>query len=184
MRVNGLVISYENGMNIFTRGSMMTKYPVGDLLCRIFQGETLDNITRILRNCINYCPMKDNILTQDEIEAAEHYILEALLYDDFIPAQRLAQGSFVRCMERCRALDSKTATRFLYEERARAAMNYMLEKLEKLENKDAILNAGYKIVDDLLKNSNLNDSEKLMAIELAMAKLNYELYHISGDENA
>ncbi len=63
-------------------------------------------------------------------------------------------------------------------------MNYMLEKLEKLENKDAILNAGYKIVDDLLKNSNLNDSEKLMAIELAMAKLNYELYHISGDENA
>lgn len=60
----------------------------------------------------------------------------------------------------------------------------MLEKLEKLENKDAILNAGYKIVDDLLKNSNLNDSEKLMAIELAMAKLNYELYHISGDENA
>ena len=63
-------------------------------------------------------------------------------------------------------------------------MNYMLENLEKLENKDAILNAGYKIVDDLLKNSNLNDSEKLMAIELAMAKLNYELYHISGDENA
>lgn len=63
-------------------------------------------------------------------------------------------------------------------------MNYMLEKLEKLENKDAILNAGYKIVDELLKNSNLNDSEKLMAIELAMAKLNYELYHISGDENA
>lgn len=63
-------------------------------------------------------------------------------------------------------------------------MNYMLEKLEKLENKNAILNAGYKIVDDLLKNSNLNDSEKLMAIELAMAKLNYELYHISGDENA
>ena len=127
MRVNGLIISYENGMNIFTRGSMMTKYPVGDLLCRIFQGETLDNITRILRNCINYCPMKDNILTQDEIEAAEHYILEALLYDDFIPAQRLAQGSFVRCMERCRALDSKTATRFLYEERVRAAMNDMLE---------------------------------------------------------
>lgn len=63
-------------------------------------------------------------------------------------------------------------------------MNYMLEKLEKLENKDVILNAGYKIVDELLKNSNLNDSEKLMAIELAMAKLNYELYHISGDENA
>ena len=67
MRVSGLIISYKNGMNVLT-GTSVTEYPVGDLLCRVFQGETLDNITRILRNCINACPMRDNFLTQDEIE--------------------------------------------------------------------------------------------------------------------
>ena len=125
MRVSGLIISYENGVNVLA-GAAMAEYPVGDLLCRIFQGETLDNITRILRNCINACPMRDKPLTQDEIEDAEHYILQALLYDDFIPAQRLAQGSFIRRMESYRALDSSTAGKFLYQERNRAAESDML----------------------------------------------------------
>ena len=34
-------------------------YPVGDLLCRIFQGETLYNISRIVRNCVSVYPMRD-----------------------------------------------------------------------------------------------------------------------------
>lgn len=127
MRVSGLIISYKNGMNILT-GNSVTEYPVGDLLCRIFQGKTLDNITRILRNCINACPMRDNLLTQDEIEDAEHYIIQALLYDDFKPAQQLAQGSFIRCMECYRALDSRTAGQLLYQERARADESDMLFK--------------------------------------------------------
>lgn len=127
MRVSGLIISYKDGMNVLT-GTPVTEYPVGDLLCRIFQGETLDNITRILQNCINACPMRDNSLTQDEIEDAEHYILQVLLYDDFKPAQRLAQGSFIRCMECYRALDSLTAGQFLYQERTRAAESDMLFK--------------------------------------------------------
>ena len=38
------------------------------------------------------------------------------------------------------------------------------------------------IVDLLKNNEKLNDSEKLMAIELAVCKLNYELYNISGDQ--
>lgn len=125
MRVSGLIISYENGINVLA-GMPTTEYPVGELLCRFFQGETLDNITRILRNCINACPMHDKPLTQDEIEEAEHYILQALLYDDFIPAQRLAQGSFIRCMECYRALDSSTAGQLLYQERVRAAESDML----------------------------------------------------------
>ena len=127
MRVSGLIISYKNGMNVLT-GNSVTEYPVGDLLCRIFQGKTLDNITRILRNCINACPMRDNLLTQDEIEDAEHYIIQALLYDDFKPAQQLAQGSFIRCMECYRALDSRTAGQLLYQERARADESDMLFK--------------------------------------------------------
>ena len=65
-------------------------------------------------------------------------------------------------------------------------MNYMLDKIELLENKEAILNGAEEIINSLLENEKLDKSEKLMTIELAMAKLNYELYNISGDseENA
>lgn len=65
-------------------------------------------------------------------------------------------------------------------------MNYMLDRINVLENKDAILNGADEIVTSLLDNEKLDKSEKLMTIELAMAKLNYELYNISGDseENA
>ena len=59
-------------------------------------------------------------------------------------------------------------------------MNYMLDKINILENKDAILNGADEIVTSLLDNEKLDKSEKLMTIELAMAKLNYgsELYQI------
>ena len=60
-------------------------------------------------------------------------------------------------------------------------MNYMLDKINLLENKDSIINSAEKIVEMLKNDKNLNDSEKLMAIELAVAKLNYDLYNISGD---
>lgn len=60
-------------------------------------------------------------------------------------------------------------------------MNYMLDKIELLENKEAILNGAEEIVNRLLENEKLDKSEKLMTIELAMAKLNYKLYNISGD---
>ena len=62
-------------------------------------------------------------------------------------------------------------------------MNYMLEKIEVLENKEAILQGAEDIVSSLLENEKLDKSEKLMTIELAMAKLNYQLYNISGDNN-
>lgn len=60
-------------------------------------------------------------------------------------------------------------------------MNYMLDKINILENKDAILSGAEQIVNELMMNEKLDKSEKLMTIELAMAKLNYELYNISGD---
>ncbi len=61
-------------------------------------------------------------------------------------------------------------------------MNYMMDKINLLENKAAIIEGAEEIVKLLLKNEKLDDSEKLMTIELALAKINYELYHISGDE--
>ena len=60
-------------------------------------------------------------------------------------------------------------------------MNYMLDKINLLENKESTIEPADKIVEMLSKNKELNDSERLMAIELAVAKLNYELYNISGD---
>lgn len=60
-------------------------------------------------------------------------------------------------------------------------MNYMLDKIKLLDNKNEIINFADKIVELLKTNDKLDDSEKLMTIELAVAKLNYELYNISGD---
>jgi len=60
-------------------------------------------------------------------------------------------------------------------------MNYMLDKINLLKNKDEIINSANDIVKLLKNNSNLDESEKLMTIELAVAKLNYDLYGISGD---
>lgn len=57
----------------------------------------------------------------------------------------------------------------------------MLDKINLLENKDEIINTAKEIVKKLEENKNLDDSEKLMTIELAVAQLNYDLYHISGD---
>lgn len=63
-------------------------------------------------------------------------------------------------------------------------MNYMLDKINLLTNKDEIINSAEKVVKELIDNQKLDNSEKLMTIELAIAKLNYILYNISGDENA
>lgn len=60
-------------------------------------------------------------------------------------------------------------------------MNYMLDKINLLDNKDEIIGMAEKIVGMLKEDKKLNDSEKLMAIELAVCKINYELYNISGD---
>ncbi len=60
-------------------------------------------------------------------------------------------------------------------------MNYMYDRLELLANKQAIYNSADAIFDILINDENLDDSERLMAIELAMAKVNYKLYNISGD---
>ena len=60
-------------------------------------------------------------------------------------------------------------------------MKYMMDKINLLENKNAIIEGAEEIVKLLLKSEKLDDSEKLMTIELAVSKLNYELYHISGD---
>ena len=64
-------------------------------------------------------------------------------------------------------------------------MNYMLDMLDKinvLENKEAILQGAEEIVNSLLENEKLDKSEKLMTIELAMTQLNYKLYNVNKEE--
>ena len=125
--MNGLIISYDGGINhvLTSQYEKYSSYPVGNLMCLIFQGEILDDISRILYNCINVCPMNKDALTQDSIEEAEHYVLSALLYDDFYPAQRIAQGSFIRVIERYRILDSQRMLGLLQEERCRLSEENM-----------------------------------------------------------
>ena len=60
-------------------------------------------------------------------------------------------------------------------------MNYMLDKINLLPKKDEIIGCANQIVMLLKENQNLDNSEKLMTIELAVAQLNYDLYHISVD---
>ncbi len=61
-------------------------------------------------------------------------------------------------------------------------LNYMLDKINLLENKDYIIGEADKVVEMLKNDQSLDNSEKLLVIELAVAKLNYDLYHISGDQ--
>ena len=62
-------------------------------------------------------------------------------------------------------------------------MDYMFDKINVLENKDNIINTANEIVKILKENKNLNDSEKLMTIELAEALLNHDLYKIGKKSN-
>lgn len=60
-------------------------------------------------------------------------------------------------------------------------MKYMMDKINVYEKKNEVIDSAKKIVELLESDDRLNDSEKLMAIELAMALLNHDLYNISGD---
>lgn len=60
-------------------------------------------------------------------------------------------------------------------------MNYMMDKINLHKNKDEIIKVADEIVKLLEEDDNLDDSERLMTIELAVARINYDLYHISGD---
>ena len=62
-------------------------------------------------------------------------------------------------------------------------MKYMLDKVEVHENKEEIIKTSNAIIKCLKDNKNLNESEMLMTIELALAQLNYDLYKISGDND-
>ena len=115
MKVPGLMITYSGGV---TRVDLPwlhyhSEHPVGELLCRIFQGETLYNISQTLQNFINNYPHGEEPYTPDNIEQAEHFIMQSLCYDDFPPAQVLAQGSFIYWMELCRGMDTKSMDVFL-----------------------------------------------------------------------
>lgn len=60
-------------------------------------------------------------------------------------------------------------------------MKYMMEKIELHPNKDKIIEKANEIIKILIESRELDNSEKIMTIELAIAQLNYDLYKISGD---
>ena len=61
-------------------------------------------------------------------------------------------------------------------------MNYMKDKIVLHKNKEEIMKVADELIKVLMDDEKLDNSEKLMTIELAMAKLNYDLYNVSGDK--
>ena len=155
MRVNGLALTYKDGVNTVS-DSEGDDYPVGDILCRTFQEKTLKRIICDVRDHIVNCPMHDNRLTPDEIEKAENYITEKMLCEDFYPARCLAQGCFIDFMEKYRALDSKGNDSLLRQEDLNAMPHDMY-----------LDRAGFRTVGEFLRlcfNRYLDDLEKGMDI--------------------
>ena len=61
-------------------------------------------------------------------------------------------------------------------------MKYMMDKIVLHKNKEEIMKVADELIKVLMDDEKLDNSEKLMTIELAMAKLNYDLYNVSGDK--
>ena len=62
-------------------------------------------------------------------------------------------------------------------------MNYMLDKLKVHPNGEKIIDMAYDIVDKIKEDERFNDSEKLLIVDLILAKINYDLFKISGDKS-
>lgn len=61
-------------------------------------------------------------------------------------------------------------------------MNYMMDKIVLHKNKEEIIKVADELIKVLMDDEKLDNSEKIMTIELAMTKLNYDLYKVSGDK--
>lgn len=57
-----------------------------------------------------------------------------------------------------------------------------MDKIVLHKNKEEIIKVADELIKVLMDDEKLDNSEKLMTIELAMAKLNYDLYNVSGDK--
>ena len=58
-------------------------------------------------------------------------------------------------------------------------MDYMMDKINLHSNKDEIVNMANKVVKMIKEDKKLDDSEKIMTMELANALLNKNLYKSS-----
>ena len=58
----------------------------------------------------------------------------------------------------------------------------MMDKIVWRGKKEEIMKVADELIKVLMDDKKLDNSEKLMTIELAMAKLNYDLYNVSGDK--
>lgn len=58
----------------------------------------------------------------------------------------------------------------------------MMDKIVLHKNKEEIMKVADELIKVLMDDKKLDNSEKLMTIELAMAKLNYDLYNVLGDK--
>lgn len=62
-------------------------------------------------------------------------------------------------------------------------MNYMLDKIKIHPKGEEIIKTAYEIAEQIKKDEKFNDSEKLLVVDLVLAKINYDLFKISGDKS-
>lgn len=55
-------------------------------------------------------------------------------------------------------------------------MDYMLDKIKIHPKGDEIIKVAYDIVREIEENEKFDDSEKLLVIDLIVAKINYDLF--------
>lgn len=55
-------------------------------------------------------------------------------------------------------------------------MDYMLDKIKIHPKGDEIIKTAYDIVREIEENEKFDDSEKLLVIDLIVAKINYDLF--------
>ena len=55
-------------------------------------------------------------------------------------------------------------------------MDYMLDKIKVHPKGDEIIKVAYDIVREIEENDKFDDSEKLLVIDLIVAKTNYDLF--------
>lgn len=52
----------------------------------------------------------------------------------------------------------------------------LVKRIESLENKDEIINAANTIVEQIMRNPNLEENEKLLVVDLINAIINERMY--------
>lgn len=100
MGVFGLYLMFSAFVTkVLSSPKKAAEYQLGELPCRIFQGETYRSLSYIIRNYILMYPDCDTPYYVTMLSEAKEYIIKCFQYDEFRPASHLGLASFIRIMD-------------------------------------------------------------------------------------